>query len=422
MKERVILHSDMNSFYASVACRENPDLKRLPMVVGGNPKNRHGIVLAKNPQAKKAGIVTGEALWAAREKCPDLVVCPPDYPLYMKCSRQARKIYSEYTDRVEPFGPDEAWMDLTDCPCLHGRSPLDVADEIRCRMQEELGLTVSIGVSWNKIFAKFGSDYKKPNAVTAITRDNYREIVYPRPVRDLLCVGPATERKLKQIGVYTIGQMADLGPQTLRFLFGVNGEILWTFARGEDLSEVKPLNEETVGCDYDIRSIGNSLTAPRDLLSDREVKLLLYMLSESVGLRLREGGFRCGTVEIYVRDKALHGFTRQRKLETPTILTSVIAGQAYRLYEENYDMNEGNGIRSIGVRVSALTPESDPVQISFREDAKKAADEEKVEHLCDSLRMRYGNTMVRRAVTLGDEMSGLDFVRDHTVHPVGYFA
>ncbi len=420
--DRIILHSDMNCFYASVECMENPDLRRIPMVVGGDPENRHGIVLAKNQLAKNCGIQTGEALWAAREKCPNLAVKAPDYHRYMDYSRRARKIYLRYSDRVEPFGPDEAWIDLTGSPVLSRMTPRQTADQIRKTMSDELGLTVSVGVSWNKIFAKFGSDYKKPDAVTEVTRNNYRQIVWSRPVRDLLCVGRSTQAKLCEAGIYTIGDLARSGRGELRRLLGKNGEILWCFAGGFDVSEVKKLNEKTVGADYDIKSIGNSLTAPRDLVSDHDVKMLMYMLGESVGMRMREGGFRCGTVEIHIRDKELRSFTRQRKLARPTVLTEDLVRCGYALYKENYRISETAGIRSLGIRACALSPADDPFQLCLTDDPIRMERSETLEAEVDKLRRRFGNNSVRRAVTLGDSMSGLNIKADHVVHPVGYFA
>lgn len=420
--DRVILHSDMNSFYASVECRDNPDYRRVPMVVGGSEKSRHGIVLAKNPMAKAYGIQTGEALWAARERCPNLVVCPPDYKKYMKASRQARRIYARYSDRIEPFGPDEAWIDLSGCPALGRKSPGEVAFEIKETVKRELGLTVSIGVSFNKIFAKFGSDYKKPDAVTVIGREDVERIIYPSPVEDLLGVGRATKKKFNEIGVFTVGDLARLDPSVTHGMLGKNGDILWLFANGEDQSPVKPLNEEKVDVDYAVKSVGNSLTAPRDLVSEEEVKLLIYMLAESVGVRLRRSGFMCSGVEIHLRDHDLFGFTRQRAFRTPTRSTGRIAREAFSLYQENYQVSRERSLRSIGVRAIRVRPDTEPVQLSMLESAALEERETRLDLAMDKIRSRFGNLSVRRGVTLGDEMSALDFARDHNVHPVGYFA
>ena len=220
--ERIILHSDINSFYANVECLYHPEIRDLPVAVGGNPEKRHGIILAKNQKAKEAGVKTGEALWQARGKCPGLVVMPPNYELYLRFSRLARKIYNRYSDQVESFGLDEAWLDVTASARIHG-SGLAIAEKISQNIQDELGITVSIGVSWNKIFAKFGSDYQKPNAITVITRANYPQIVWPQEVGDLLYVGPATKKKLLKYGIATIGQLAETSVDFLVLQFGKMG-------------------------------------------------------------------------------------------------------------------------------------------------------------------------------------------------------
>ena len=233
-----------------------------PVVVGGDEEARHGIVLAKNLIAKRAGVKTAMALWEARKACPGLVVVPPDYRLYMDVSRRAREIYYDYTDRVEPFGPDEAWLDVTGTRRCLGLSPAEIAREVSERMVAELGISVSVGVSWNKIFAKFGSDYKKPDAVTVITRENYREVVWQAPVRDLLYVGPATERKLHSSGIDTIGQLACASDELLRNRLGKMGFVLRGFARGQDATEVKPYDRDAADVMREIKSYGNGLTAP----------------------------------------------------------------------------------------------------------------------------------------------------------------
>lgn len=418
--ERVILHSDCNCFYASVEELHHPELHGQPIAVAGDPENRHGIILAKNQIAKKQGVKTAEAIWEAKQKSPDLVIIPPDYPLYQKFSKMARAIYYSYTDRVEPFGLDEAWMDVTGSVHLFG-SGEEIAQEIRQRIKRELGITVSIGVSWNKIFAKFGSDYKKPDAVTVINRKNYKDIVWPQEVRELLYVGRSTERKLKRCGVYTIGSLAQTPVDDLRLWLGKMGEILWSFANGWDISEVKPFDPNRNDNDRIIESIGNSITTPRDLLNIDEVKLVLYMLTESVAMRTREAGFKCKTFAISVRDKNLLSFTRQQKLENPTNITTEMAEAAISLFRKNYNFNERSAIRSLGVRAMNLTPEKVPLQLSIFTDEEKRIKQENLDKTIDSLRHRFGNNSVRRAITLGDTMSDLDPKKDNVIHPVGYF-
>lgn len=416
--DRVILHCDMNSFYASVECLYHPELAGLPVAVGGNPEKRHGIILAKNELAKKAGIKTGETIGEAKGKCPKLVVLLPDYGRYLRFSRLARKIYYEYSDRVEPFGLDEAWIDVTDSVRHHG-SGAEIAREISRRIQDELGVTVSIGVSFNKIFAKFGSDYKKPNAITVIDRHNYRRIVWEQEVGDLLYVGWSTKKKLMKYGIYTIGQLAQTSLDFLVLQFGKMGAVIWRFANGLDDSPVKCFDENYNGNERVIKSIGNSITTPRDLKNREDAKLVIYMLTESVAMRLREAGCFCQTVAIQVRNTELKSFTRQIKTEKPTDLTSEIAQAALRLLDENVDFS--SAIRSLGVRAADLVPDTVPIQLDVfgrEEDRVRLA---RLDDTVDGLRKRFGNLSVRRAVTMGDSMSGLDPKKDHIIHPIGYF-
>lgn len=419
--DRVILHSDMNGFYASAECMEHHELRLVPMAVAGDVSKRHGIILAKNDLAKRCGVQTGEAIWMAQRKCPELVLRPPNYSLYMRLSRLARGIYLRYSDRVEPFGPDEAWIDLTQSPCLAHQTPVETAHEIRRTIKRELGLTVSIGVSYNKIFAKFGSDYKKPDAVTLITKDNYKQLVWPKPADDLLYIGRATKRKLADICVETVGEVAALPREQLRAKFGKIGDVLWSFANGYDVSEVKLLNEARMDTDYEVKSVGNSLTAPRDLVTDEDALMLITLLSESVGQRLREAGFEARTVSVHLRDKELVSFTRQRHLTQPTALTADIIRAASALYDTHYDMRRSRGLRSIGVCASGLMPARYEHQLSFFEDTERRIKAEALERSMDGLRRRFGNNAVRRAACAGESMSLLDIKAEHVVHPVGYF-
>lgn len=254
---RTILHVDLNNFYASVECLYRPDLRGQPVAVTGEVEQRHGIVLAKNMPAKAAGVKTGEAIWQARAKCPKLVCLPPDYKKYLRFSRLARAIYADYTDKIESFGIDENWLDVTGSTLVMG-SGAEIADEIRRRVRETLGITASAGVSFNKIFAKLGSDYKKPDATTVITPENFRRIVWPLPVGELLYVGRSTERKLHNRVILTIGDLAGRKVHDLQLLLGVWGETLWNFANGRDESPVARIGAETY-----VKSVGNSTTTPR---------------------------------------------------------------------------------------------------------------------------------------------------------------
>ncbi|HEY5556267.1 DNA polymerase IV [Acetobacterium sp.] len=416
--ERVILHSDINCFYANVECLYHPELRDLPVAVGGNPEKRHGIILAKNQKAKEAGVKTGEVLWQARAKCPDLVILPPNYDLYLKFSRLARKIYNRYSDQVEPFGVDEAWVSVTNSAKLHGGGE-EIARKISHDIQDQLGVTVSIGVSWNKIFAKFGSDYKKPNAITVINRDNFKQIVWEQEVGDLLYVGRSTKKKLFKYGIYTIGQLANASVDFLVLQFGKMGAVLWRFANGLDDSPVKCFDEDYNGNERIIKSIGNSITTPRDLKNLEDVKLIMYMLTESVAMRLRETGCFCQTVAIHVRNKELNSFTRQAKLSKPSDITNEIAEAAIHLFKQNYDFS--SDIRSLGVRVADLVPDTIPIQLDVFGREQERMRMEQLDNTVDHLRKRFGNLSIRRAITIGDQMSCLDPKKDHVIHPVGYF-
>ena len=361
---RNILHVDCNCFYAAVEMQRHPELRDKPLAVCGSQEERHGIVLTRNYVAKPYGIKTGEAIWQARQKCPNLVVLPPDYREYIRFSRMAREIFEDYTDRIEPFGLDESWLDVTGSTGLFG-SPLTIAEEISERFKFELGITVSIGVANNKITAKLGSDYKKPDAITRIEADNYKQIVYPLPVEDLLYVGPATSRKLRSIGISTIGRLAECPEDLLVRRLGKMGAVLSMFANGRDNSPV---------CRSDhiqnIKSVGNSATTPRDLICDEDVRIMLYLLSESVAVRMRELASRCTVVEVSVRDADLYSFTRQRKLQTPTCSSAEIAGTAFDLFRRNYHWSKP--IRSIGVRGAELVEATSATQLSLFSDEKNA--------------------------------------------------
>lgn len=328
----MILHVDLNNFYASVECLYNPDLQDKPIAVCGDIEARHGIVLAKNYPAKAFGIKTGEAIWQAKQKVPGLIVVPPDFRKYLRFSKLVRTIYANYTDQIEAFGIDEAWLDVSGSTRLFGNGE-DIADKIRCRMKDEIGLTVSVGVSWNKIFAKLGSDMKKPDATTVINQSNYQKIVWPLPVGELLYVGRSTRQKLQNRAIYTIGDLAKRTPIDLRRILGVWGETLYVFANGLDSSAVRRSGEECV-----IKSIGNSTTTWRDLLNEEDVKMIVYVLSESIAARLREQALKCTGVAISVRDNELVSFERQGQLHQPTFISNDIADKAMDLFTKKLQL------------------------------------------------------------------------------------
>ena len=404
---RTVLHSDLNNFYASVECVYEPKLREVPLAVCGDPEARHGIVLAKNELAKAAGVKTGEAIWQARQKCPGLRTMPPDFKKYMRFAQMMRSIYAEYTDFIEPFGLDEAWLDVTG----NRRSGTEIAGELRRRAKEELGLTLSVGVSFNKIFAKLGSDMKKPDATTVITPENFREKVWPLPVEELLFVGPATKRKLGLRGIRTIGDLANCDVKLLRGALGKNGEMIWNFARGKDCSPVMSEGEAAM-----VKSVGNSTTAPRDLENDRDVYLVLLVLSESVAERLRAQDLRGDVVSVSVRDCELNTRSFQRKLLRPTALAEEIAGYARELFRERWYWERP--IRSLGVCVSGLESLSDGVQLSMFDDNIRRYH---LEEAVGDLRRRFGHGIISRACLLTDgRINAINPRDDHVIHPVGW--
>ncbi|MDD4163797.1 MAG: DNA polymerase IV [Eubacteriales bacterium] len=410
--ERVILHSDMNNFYASVECLYDPSLRDKPVAVGGDPESRHGIVLAKNYIAKNYGVKTGEVLWQARQKCPDIIFVPPHFERYLHFSKLASKIYSDYTDLIEPFGLDESWLDVTGSQKLFG-SGKKIADMIRERIKSELGITVSIGVSYNKIFAKLGSDMKKPDATTEIYPDNFRDKIWNLPASDLLFVGPATQKKLKQCGIYTIGDLAKTEIRYLQTWFGVNGLLLWRFANGLDDSPVSIMNAKA-----QIKSIGNSTTTPKDLVDDDDAKITFFMLAESVASRLRDAGMICRTVQISVRDNKLFSFERQLKLSEPTCVSDIIAGAAFALFKEN--VTGSYAIRSLGVRTCDLMPDINR-QIGLLPESVRISRLEDLEYAVDSIRRKFGHFAIQRGLMLKDKsLSDLNPKEDNIIHPVAF--
>lgn len=408
---RVILHSDMNNFYASVECLYNPVLRGKPVAVAGDPEERHGIVLAKNYEAKAYGVQTGDPLWMAKQKCKDLVFTPPHYDRYLRFSQLAQEIYSEYTDQIEPFGLDECWLDVSGSTKRFG-SGEHIANELRERIKFELGVTASVGVSYNKVFAKLGSDMKKPDATTVIAPESFQEKVWPLPVNDLLYVGQATEKKLSRYYIRTIGELAQANPDLLHRQFGKNGVMLWRFANGMDSSPVSRYGVQTL-----IKSIGNSTTTPRDLVTEEDVKITLYALCESVSARLREQGFVCRTVQVSIRDKNLVSYERQGKLVSPNRTVDSIFELALALYRQNPPCDP---VRSLGVRTCDLRLQEHE-QLSFLPEMQKIQKKEQLDRAVDSVRQRFGHFSIQRGLMLTDKaLSNLDPKNDHVIHPVGF--
>lgn len=462
MRDRAILHIDMNAFYASVAQHRDPALRGKAIAVAGDPKRRNGIILAKSREAKAAGVKTGEAIWQAQQKCPHLIIVPPDYHAYKRYSKLARMLYYEYTNQVEPFGLDESWIDVTGPLHLFGDAPsyrethhtgvppyrqthqtrastythpletktstrslegaYRIAQEISERIKAELGLTVSIGISWNKVFAKLGSDTDPGDGILCITRDNYRQLAWPMPASSMIYIGPATTRKLTANGFYTIGDVAHASDAFLQTRFGKIGFMLRSFARGEDRSQVRVMDPAKADVDYVIKGIGNGLTAPHDLVTEKDVEALVWLLSESVGQRLREAHFRCRTVSVGARRAGdLSGYSRQTTLSQPTCLTRDIARLAMGLLRANQPFDRAHALRAIHVRTTNLVALDGPRQLDLFGEEQATWRQERLDLAIDELRRRFGNSCVRRVVELSDEtMRQVDIKRDNTVHPIGF--
>ena len=416
VKERVILHCDMNCFYASCEMAYHPELQGKAIAVCGDPERRSGIVLTASYPAKRMGVKTGMPLWEAQQHCRDIIFVPAHYDLYTRFSGYTREIFLRFTDQVEPFGLDEAWLDCTASQSLFGNGE-EIAKKISDTIKDELGITCSIGVSWNKILAKLGSDYKKPDAITIINRDNFQKIVFPLPASDLLYVGRKTATKLDNYAIHTIGDLAKTNPKFLQEKLGKIGLMLWQFANGFDISPVTKYEAKDIVAP--IKSVGNSWTTPRDLLTDEDVWIVLYLLSESVAARLRENHFRCRGVEVGLRDSSLFSFERQCKLSQPTMQEQEIANAAFALYKKNYRWSEH--LRSVGVRAIDLRPDTEPSQISFDFSAEKQEEMEKLESAIDGVRNRFGYYSVQRGRMYCDRaLSHCDAKGDHTIHPHGF--
>ena len=390
--ERTILHCDMNNFYASVECMLNPSLRGHPVAVGGDVENRHGIILAKNYEAKKFGIQTGEALWQAKQKCPKLIIVPPHYEEYLKYSRLAHSIYADYTDLIEPYGMDEVWMDVTGSTKAFGSGEV-IANTLRERIKYELGLTISVGVSFCKVFAKLGSDMNKPDAVTVIPKDNFRDIIWDLPASDMLGVGRSTEKFLSSYGIHTIGQLANAYPDLMQRKLGKNGMVLLAFANGEDRSKVAPQDYEPP-----MKSIGHGITTMQDLENNAEVWNIMLALTQDIGHKLRVYNKNAAGVAIYIRyieDKQIAGKQWQCQLPVRTHSAAIIAKEAYRLFEHSYDWEYP--IRSVTVRAINLCSQDLPEQLQFFSDAATVERKEKLETAIEDIRRRFGKYSIQPA-------------------------
>lgn len=396
MEARQILHSDLNSFYASVEIVLDPSLKGRPVAVCGSRETRHGIVLAKSDPAKRMGVATGMAIWEAKQCCPDLLILPPHYDEYLRYSNIVRNIYARYTGFVEPFGLDECWLDVSGSAGGPGRK---LAEEIREVIREETKLTVSIGVSFNKIFAKLGSDMKKPNAVTEIAPDSFRKKIFGLPAGDLLGVGPATQRKLHMRGIDTIGQLASADPDLLTSWFGVNGMRLWAYANGLDASPVAPDGYIPIA-----KSVGHGMTTPEDLVSDAQIRCMLVLLVPRISRRLRQSRLQAKGMQMSLRTNDLVFRQFQGRLPRPTQSSREMIEFAYALFKSQNRWDKP--IMAVTVRAINLVSESACVQLDLFGDGEMRRKQEKLERAIEYIQDRFGRTAIQPATTL--LMDGVD--------------
>ena len=395
MAGEMILHSDLNCFYASVEMNENPYLRGKAVAVCGSTEDRHGIVLTASYPAKRMGVKTGAANWQARQCCPGLICVPPHYELYLKYSKLVRRIYARYTDDIEPFGMDENWLAIP-----YGRGDVEregrmIAEEIRKSVREEIGLTVSIGVSFSKIFAKLGSDMKKPDAVTVISRANFQEKVWPLAVSELLYVGPATTRRLMSMNVMTIGDLAKADPELIRSRLGKNGVMLWRFANGADHSPVMPAEFVPP-----IKSVGHGTTCVCDLEAEYPVWLVLYELAQDVGHRLRKNALAARGVQITVKDNDLAYRQYQTPLPFPSQSPLEIAQAGFALFRQHYFWEKP--VRALTIRGINLVSARQPVQLDMFCNAEVRERRRALDDCVDEIRRRFGNRAIYAASLMGD--------------------
>ena len=404
--ERTILHCDLNGFYASVELRDKPELWDKPVAVCGDPESRHGIILAKNEVAKKFQVKTAETIWQARRKCPDLILLPAHHDQYRLWSQRVNAIYEQYTDLVEPFGIDESWLDITGSMHLFGGDGRTIADQIRGVVKAETGLTISVGVSFNKVFAKLGSDMKKPDATTVLTRSDVPEKVWPLPVTDLLFVGRASAKVLRQYGVHTIGDLAAFGRERLEQLLGKQGGQLYEYASGLEHSPVTRAGETPPP-----KSVGNGITFRRNLIGWKDIHTGVALLSDSVAARLRKHAMKCTTVQVTIRDPNFKDICRQARLAAPSCTAQDIGRAALGLIRCSW--NGSAPIRALTITGQNLLPEGEAVEqldLFTAGATPRREKREQLERAMDGIRNKYGRTAIRSAITMDEDID----------HPAGH--
>lgn len=397
-RERIIFHCDCDAFFASVECIDRPELRSVPMAVAGNPENRHGIILAKNQLAKNYGVKTAETVWKAREKCPHLILIPAHNERYVETSRKVNAIYAEYTDLLEPFGIDETFLDVTNSLHLFYDTPAELAEEIRRRIREEIKITVSIGISFQKAFAKLGSDYNKPDGQIVITRENYKEILYPLPVSDLMYAGPKMTEKLKSCGIYTIGQAAELNREALEAMLGKQGVYLWSVIQGKGNTEVTP-----DGAREKAKSVGHGMTFHRNLIGEADMFVGIALLADRVAERLQKKNLLCSGVQLTIRSPEFQNMNRQMQLGHKTQLFGDIYTAACQLLKKHWDME--NPIRLLSVTgIGISEAEETNAQISFFDAEEQQKKREKIEAAVHAVRGKYGPGAVFPGAIIGTNL------------------
>ncbi len=397
---RDILHCDLNNFYASCEALVNPELKDKAVAVGGSPKDRHGVVVAANYKAKSFGVRCGVTVYQAYKLCPDVIICPPNFELYNEMSRKVRAIYAEYTDQVEVFSIDECWLDVT-ASKMFG-SPLEIANKIRERVKREIGLTISVGVSFNKTFAKIGSDLKKPDATTEISIDNYKKIVWKLPIGDMFGIGRQTKTKLIKMGVNTIGDLAKFDKQILIKQFGKVGEMLYNNANGADEEEVAYIGEEQTP-----KSVGNSTTFYKDLTERKDIELGFTVIAENVVARMIKHNLNCAkTLSIVVKDKDLNIYQKQCQLNPPCRDSNVYTQTALNLFYNNFRYI--SGVRLLGITVTEWCNEA--MQISMFEQTKP---KKSIDSVMLNIRNKYGHNAIKKCNTMLDDKIADTFIHEH---------
>lgn len=410
---RVVLHCDLNSFYASVEMLFRPEFRKVPFAVGGDVDKRHGIILAKNRLAKQAGVTTGEPLWSARQKCPDIVFAPPNFELYLEFSKKVTAIYQDYTDQIEAFGIDESWLDVT-ASVHHFQSPRHLAQEIMHRILTEVGLTISIGISDNKIYAKLGSDLADTQEIIEIWRDNLDKTIYPLKVSELLYVGRQTTKKLNKYNVFTIGDLANVSLEFLELRFKKWGNLLYQLVHGIDQDHVMLMNQN----ENEVKSIGNSVTAPRDLVSWDDYKIIVYRLAESVCERQAKKGLCAYGLSVYVRDFELFTQSKQRKMNQPLLNSRDVGFHALNMIKELIDPSRPS--RSLGIKLFDLHPHPKSLQFDLFCQENNPYDYDLDQAMSD-IRRRFGPQSVSRAVMLLDRgLSDFYPKTQHVIHPISY--